>query len=267
MMRQAIRRFLGRLGNPLCVLLALGLAGCVTVTSSPSPRPSGPNPEAAEANLSLGISYLRQEKWELAREKLEKSVSQDDQVPTTHSALALVYQELGEIDLAENHYARAVKLEPNNSAALNSYGVFLCTETRRHGEAEGYFNRAAENKRYSTPEVALTNAGVCMLGVDDKAKAESYFRRALERNPRFPDALIRMTNLAVSNDNYLQARAFLERSLVSTAATAPLLWLGYQIETELGDEQRAQNYATQLKSKFIDSDEARQLLELESNDG
>ena len=242
------------------------LAGCVTATSSTKDQPVRRNAEAAQANLNLGVGYIRQKRWELALEKLEKSVKQDPSVVATHNALALAYTNAGDLEKAEKHYDRAVKLDPQDSATLNSYAVFLCRQGRAT-DAERHFLAAANNPRYPTPEAALTNAGVCLLGVPDKVKAEDYFRRALDRNPTYPDALLRMTVLAYGNENYLQARAFLQRSLNAVESAPSLLCLGYQIETKLGDEQRASDYVTQLKTRFVDNEEAQQCLNSKRDDG
>lgn len=240
-------------------------SGCVP-NNRPSIGASEDLEEAATANLNLGVGYLRQGKWGLAREKLEKSVSQNPRVATAHDALALVYENLGEFDRAEEHYSRALKLEPNNAAAQNSYGVFLCRRLKRAQDAQKYFRAAADNPRYPTPEAALTNAGVCMLEVPELAAAERYFREALERNPRYPQALFQMTELSFANGEYLQARAFLARSEAVTAPAPSLLWLGIQIEEQLGDERRADNYKLRLKDRFPTSEEARKLVELERNE-
>ena len=245
--------------------LLLGQTGCVT-NRQPSIGASEDLQEAATANFNLGVGYLRQGNWQLAQEKLEKSVKQDPSLPAAHDALALVYENLGEYDLAEKHYSRAVKLEPNNAAAQNSYAVFLCRRLQRPRDAEKYFRAAADNPRYATPEAALTNAGVCLLQGPDKAAAEGYFRQALQRNPRYPDALLQMVELSYANGNYMQARAFLERSEVVVPSSPSLLWRGYQIETQLGDKQRADSYGIRLKDRFRTSEEARQLIELERNE-
>ncbi len=247
------------------VVLSSMLAGCV-VTNPPSIGASENRQEAANANFNLGIGYLRQGKWDLAQEKLKKSVEQDGSNPGAHSALALVYENLGEYKQAEKHYARAVKLAPDDALAQNSYGVFLCRRQQRPEDAQRYFQAAADNPRYATPEAALTNAGVCMLQVPDKEAAEVYFRQALDRNPRYVDALLQMTNIAFGAERFMQARAFLARSEAVTPTSPSLLWLGYQIETRLGDEKRANVYALRLKDRYPDSEQSRELIELERNE-
>jgi type IV pilus assembly protein PilF len=241
------------------VLVAFALGACVTTTTVDPAPPVEPR-EAAALNTQLGAQYLRQGKLDLAREKLEKAIEQDPQLADAHTYAALVYDQLGETERAERHYTRALRLEPGTAATLNLYGAFLCRNEREQ-EAERYFEQAAGDKRYRTPEVALTNAGVCLLRIPDLKSAERYFRQALAANPQFPDALWHMSRLSYEHGNYLQARAFIERYADAAAMNAPALWLGVRVERELGDMEAADRYAERLQQDFPASEEARLLAE------
>jgi type IV pilus assembly protein PilF len=243
----------------LAALTGALLAGCVTTTSV-DPAPAMEREEAAELNVRLGAEYMRQGKLDLAREKLEKALEQDPQLADAQTYAALVYDQLGEVAKAERHYQRSLRLQPGVAATLNLYGAFLCRNDREE-EAERYFAQAAKDRRYRTPEVALTNAGVCLLRKPDAAAAESYFRQALVANPRYPDALWHMSRLSFERAGYLQARAFIERYAEVGAMSPAALWLGVQVERELGDADAADRYAEQLQQEFPTSDEARLLAE------
>ncbi len=236
--------------------------GCVSSTTSSIAPQSEEN--AAIANLNLGIGYLRQGRPDLAIDILERALEFDSDLADAHSSIAVAHDQLGEIDEAEEHYRRATQLEPENPGAANSYAVFLCRQERWE-DAEPYFRSAAENPRYLTPEAALTNAGVCARAAGDFETAEAYFRDALTRNGAYSDALFHMTNLAFQSGNFLQARAFLQRSLDTTAASPELYWLCFQIENELQSATRAQECASELRRNYPESVQASQLFELEQN--
>jgi ATP-dependent protease ClpP protease subunit len=61
----------------------------------------------------------------------------------------------------------------------------------------------------------------------------------------------------------LQARAFLQRYTAVASPTASVLWLGYRIETALGDTSAAQEYGRRLKADFAVSTETGLLLDAE----
>jgi type IV pilus assembly protein PilF len=236
------------------------------VTTTDGARPQT-DADAAAANLNLGVGYLRQGRADAAIDALERAVDLDPRSADAHSALALAYDQFGEPDRAEEHYRRATQLDINNSAVQNSFGVFLCRRNR-WSEAERYFERAVSNPRYPTRAAARTNAANCALGAGDLAKAEENFRAALALEPAYPDALSGMLDLAVRNQNYLQARAFVQRSFAADAqGTARLLWLCAYVERQLGDMAAADNCAQQLRSRFPNSPELAQLRELERDAG
>jgi type IV pilus assembly protein PilF len=240
-------------------VLGLLCQGCVSTTSSTSERS---DEDAAIANLDLGVGYLRQGRADLAVDILERALSFDPDLADAHSMLAVAYDQLGRTEDAEEHYRRATRLEPNNPDAANSYAVYLC-RSDRWDDAERYFRRAAENPAYATPAAALANAGVCARAAGETDDAERYFRAALDRDPVYPDALYHMTDLAYEDENFLQARAFMQRYLESATADPEMLWLCFQIEQELESVTRAQICAARLRDQFPESAQASQLFRFE----
>ena len=250
--------------NKLALYAALSVlcTGCVSTTNAPGPEQT--DEDAAVANLNLGLGYLRQGRPELAVDIFERALVFDSTLVDAHSSLAVAYDQLGVSDEAEEHYLLAAELAPDNPGAANSYAVFLCRNSR-WDDAEEYFRRAADNPRYTTPEAALANAGVCARAAGDAETAETYFREALSRNPAYPDALFHMTDLSFQNQNLMQARAFMQRSLGASADSAQMFWLCFQIERDLNGATEAQRCATQLKQQFPESAEAAELFEIERN--
>jgi type IV pilus assembly protein PilF len=234
--------------------------GCVSSTNSSAPPQS--DADAAIANLNLGLGYLRQGRPELAIGILERALMFDPDLADAHSSIAVAYDQQGRPDEAEEHYRRAAELAPDNPGAANSYAVYLC-RNNRWADAEPYFRLAAENPTYTTPEAALSNAGLCALAAGEPDNAESYFREALGRNPVYPDALYHMANLAHQQGNLLQARAFTQRSLASVVDSPEMLWLCFEVEAELTSPTSAQACATRLKEQFPESEQASQLFEFE----
>ena len=70
-----------------------------------------------------------------------------------------------------------------------------------------------------------------------------------------------MASLMYGSDNAMQARAFVQRFLMSNPANAEALFLGVQIENVLGDEAAREQLANRLLREFPTSVQARQILE------
>ena len=218
----------------------------------------GPSP--ADVYVQLGAEYLRERNLAEALKNAKKAVLVDPKHSDAHTVLALVYEQLGERGPAEKHYREALEADPRNPYTLNAYGAFLCT-ARRYDEADSRFLAAVRNPLYQTPWVALTNAGVCADDAGDPARAAERLRRALQLNPRFAPALLRMAQVSLADGDYLSSRAYLQRYAEQARHTAQSLWIGIQTEQQLGDHAQAAVYERLLKSEFPDSEQAHYMKE------
>lgn len=216
--------------------------------------------EAARLNTQLGIDYMRKGQYELALEKLQRALEQDSDLAAAHSSIALLYQRRGEADLAEDHYREALGLNRNDPGTMNNFGIFLCGQGEID-DAEKIFLKAAQSKDNNNPADAWANAGVCVRRDPKKAgKAEDYFREALRLNARHPNALAQMAAVSYDKQDYLRARAFLQRHEAVARPTAQTLFIGVQTERKLGDLQTARGYERRLKTEFPDAPETYELL-------
>lgn len=227
-------------------------------------RPTTGTNKAALANLNLGIEYMRIGEYEKSLEKLERARRADPKFSGTYNAYGLLYQAIERPADAEKSFKKALQLNPNDSNTMNNYGRFLC-EINRSKEAEKILLQAAANPLYSTPEIAITNAGSCAFKQGRLIEAEKFFRRAIDLNEQNPTALLQMSQLSYEQKKYLSARAYLQRYLSVSRHSPASLWLGIQIETILGDKDALSSYKLSLKNNFPDSVEAQQMLTSDSD--
>jgi len=222
------------------------------------PHKRGNDTEIAIANMNLGIAYMREGYLEQALEKLNRAQKVKPDYPPVYNALGVLHQEMGEYDIAEDNFKTAISLDPSDSSALNNYGLLLCKK-QRYEEANEFFIQAANNPLYATPELAYNNAGTCSLNNGQTELAEKYFNEALRRNPRVGPALIQMAEISYEQGNYISAKEYLDRYLESNKHTSKSLWLGIQIESELGDKNAVSSYTLLLRNQYSESEEAKLL--------
>ncbi|TFG86880.1 MAG: type IV pilus biogenesis/stability protein PilW [Chromatiales bacterium] len=249
-------------------VLILGAAACVTTSSRPTSAPA-PAGEAAQYNLQLGISYLRQNNLQAARQKLEKALEQEPDLAIAHAALGIVFERLEDPKGAERHYRRAVDLDDSNPDNLNALAVFTCTRKQEPQAALKLFDRAIAiplSVSAANRPMLYTNAGTCAKSVD-LARSETYLRGALAEDPLFPDALLQLAEVTLERGNALAARGFLERYLARVKATSAALWLGVRIEQALNDNSAAARYGEQLRREFPEAAETRLLAEQSRSPG
>ena len=237
------------------------LAGCVSTTTG-STAPESNDADAADVNFQLAIRYFQNGKYELARDRLLHSVKLNPRRGIVWSTLATTYEQLDNLRLAEDAHDRAAQLSPRDFNVQNGYAVFLCRQ-QRYDDAEAQFARSIKALTNDNPEVMLTNAGVCMMQKPDYAKAEEYFRQALERRPNHGEPLLQLSLLEYTTEDYLRARAFLQRYRSSNAVTPGVLYLCVLIEEKLHDERARDECANELLRDFPKSQEAKRLLQSE----
>lgn len=246
--------------------LWLPLAGCVTTHSDssslgksmPQSSPGVQATDAARIHTELAQRYMQSGDLETALEKVTKALQFDPRYAPAHTVIAVIDERINKLPEAEEHYRAAAELEPAKGAPNNNLGVFLC-HTGKIAEADRYFRKAVADPFYQTPDVALTNAGVCKLRVNDVSGAETSFRDAIARNPKNAEALFQLANSLYLHKDAFRARAFLQRFDALSQPTAASLKLGYDIESQLGNKEGAFVYSKRLLSQFPDSEQAHAL--------
>ena len=234
------------------LVLVLSVTACTTPGQEDE---ESSNRKAAETNTALGQGYMQRGQYEIALEKLKRAVAFDSTYAPARTVLAILYETIGELDLAEKEYAAAAKIDPGDGDINNNYGAFLCG-IGKGKEAYPYFQKAVKDPFYNTPEIAYANAGKCALTQGDLDKADVFLRQSLAYNDKLPSALISLAEVSYQMGNYLRARAFLQRFGSVGAWDEDSLLLGYRIESKLGDVKSANRYRAKLLELFPDSSQA-----------
>ncbi|MFQ5470681.1 MAG: type IV pilus biogenesis/stability protein PilW [Gammaproteobacteria bacterium] len=242
------------------VLIALFIIGGLSSCGSNKKLIGQQTDSPAEINAKLGLQYLRQGKFDVAKDKLEKALEYDSELVIAHHYIAELYRQQGNNKRAEEHYGIALDLEPGDAALQNNFGVFLC-EQGQYLDAEKRFLKAINNTDYTKKHEAYENAGLCTLRIPDVEKAESYFRQALKINGKLPNSLFQLAQINFDKGDYLRARAFIQRYSAVARQSARSLWLGIKIEQKLGGSEILESYSSQLLDQFRDSKEAQMLRE------
>jgi len=240
------------------LMLGLALSGCISTTTG-TPAPEADVEDAAELNYQLGARYYQNQKYDLARDRLTLAIELEPKMAKAYTTLALTYEALENPRLATASYENAVKVAPRNFDVQNAYAVFLCRQRDFDG-AKKHFAKAAEHPENDNAERTLTNAGLCMAQKPDVAEAESFFREALEHRSTYGEALLQLCLLKYQQQDYMSARAFLQRFMSVNRSTAGVLYLAAEIEGKLGNDAGRTEFVNQLLREFPDSPEARKAL-------
>lgn len=245
--------------------LVLALSGCVTTNTETGSLGKMPHTskgqeaeDAARVHTELGQQYMENGDLQTAMEKLTLALQFDPNYAPAHTVMAVLDERIKRLPDAEQHYRRAVELEPAKGAPNNNLGAFLCRIGKRQ-EAIGYFQKAIADPFYQTPDVAWTNQGICQLDAHDRAGAEASLRKAIALNPQNGEALFQLAHALYLDNDAFRARAFEQRFDALGQPTAASLQLGYQIESRLGNTDAALTYRRRLQAQFPDSEQAHAL--------
>ncbi|MDZ4730517.1 MAG: type IV pilus biogenesis/stability protein PilW [Xanthomonadales bacterium] len=241
----------------LVLFLSLVLSACGSTGETRTGEKSDGR-KAAETNAALGRQYFDRKQYEIALEKLKRAVAFDPTYAPAHSMLGVLYETLGEMVKAGEEYKQAVRYDPEDGDVNNNYAVYLCGHGN-YKEADQHFATALKDPFYNTKYVAAGNAGLCALNNNDLDKAELYLRQSLEYDQKYSQALLPMAQLSYRKQDFLRARAFLQRFESAGQINSESLYLGYLIESELGDGKSASQYRENLMDQFPGSAEAAEL--------
>ena len=241
---------------PLVALLAL--SGCVTSDGHKPMKEEDPKIAAAKINIQLGTTYLQQGNYVLAREKLERSLKQNPKDPDVHTSLGLLYDRTGDSKRAEKHYIEALRLAPDKPDLINNYAIYLCKNGRVDEGVEKFVTVAA-NKFYQTPEVALTNAGVCLLGAKRLDDAEQKFAGAIRARPNYSEATVQLASLKVQKGDLVQAKKVVDTYLNAFRPSPDVLYAAVGVARASKDRMLEEKYTRALRLDFPDSAQAQAL--------
>ena len=215
--------------------------------------------ERASLRTQLSAEYLKRGQYAVAIDEVNKALAINSSYAPAHNVMALIHAELGEDAAARQSFLRAVQLSPNDADINHNYGWYLC-QKGEYQEGISFLLATQKNSLYSTPDKSLLAAGQCALKSGDEASARLYIERALRVRPDSLVARARLVELGMrTKDGMLAKRYYLELQRLAPVS-AELLWLGIQLEHQLGNKESENKLAEQLRKKFPDSLEMARLL-------
>lgn len=247
----------------LIVALALAtLGGCTTVTGPTVPGDAAPQAsgarQRAKVHTELASLYYQQGNMAVALEEVRIALDADASYAPAYSMRGLVQMYLLETTAAEESFQRALRLAPADPEINNNFGWFLC-QTGRERQSLNFFMEAIKNPLYQSPEKSYTNAGLCAIQLKDFRMAEEYLQKALRYGRNRGPALLQMAQLRYQTKDYQDAREYLASHHEQVEPSAESLWLALRVSRKLNNEELESSYASQLRRRYPESREAREL--------
>ena len=246
----------------LIAIVGVLTTACTTTTTSVT-RPGEPTatvPESREDKkkakqegldlyVKIGLGYIRENNRKAARFNLRKAIEIDDRSAAAHDGLALLYQLEKENELAEEHYRKALKYDPDFTRARNNYGAFLLLNGK-YEEAHKQFLIAAKDLDYDRRSRVYVSLGTTATHLGNTEEAVSAWERAINLDPNMAPAYFELAKTYFAENNLPRAKIYLDGYSALAGPTAQSLWLGIRIERAFGNKDGEASKSLALKKMF-----------------
>ncbi len=234
-------------------LVAL-LSGCVT-TRSGAFNDKADQEKALSYSVQLARQYIAQRDWNAAKRHLKYALEVDEDRAETHEALAMVFENTGELELAEKHFRKAIAEDGKLTRARNNYAVFLYN-LERYEEAADQLDYVVQDVLYEQRFNAFLNLGRCYLQLQKFERAHTAFNRAHLMDKEAPTALFGLAKASFGKGDYAESQRWYEHFRARVKAqSAGSLWLGIRLADRFGDRDASASYGLALKSLYPRSQE------------
>ena len=236
-------------------IIGLILLFCLISCTSTDEKNESEEQEAdINALVNNSLVYAQNGQLALAKNTINRALEIDADNVDANNIAGLIYGNAGEHPIAVNYFEKALSLSPSDASTLNNYGNYLCNQGEKK-LAEQKFLQAATNPNNPNPEIAYTNAGLCMLRVPDIASAEEYFKTALDFQPNNSIALYQLAQIYFNRGNTKLAMNNLNQYASIAKHTPKSLKLGIEIGRQLNDKEFEVSYFNLLQNEFPSSQE------------
>jgi Flp pilus assembly protein TadD len=167
-------------------------------------------PDDADAVHLLGIIACQRQQFERGREWIMRAISLSPATSSYHNSLGNAYRGLGRLSDAITEYRSATILDRSNLEALNNLGVAL-DDADQLADALDCFDWLI-SARNDIPQWH-TNRGSVQMNAGQTEAAIASFRRAIELNPHFPLAHVKLSAALLRAGRYTEGWAEAEYRL------------------------------------------------------
>jgi len=240
------------------VVVALLLAGCVTTTTGGF-NPNTSEEEALRDYIQLAVAYYDANDMAGARRHINNALAIDSRNSEVYNVLALVHQREGDLDLADEVFQRAIRLDGANSRARNNYAAFLFNQ-QRYADAYEQLEIVSRDTTYEGRPIAFENLGRSALRLGENDEAARAFERALQLNGNLYVSALELAQLRFNNGDYQAARTLFNQYLTTKdflgiPHTPRSLWIGIQVESYFQNKDVVDGYVRLLTALYQDSPE------------
>ena len=236
----------------VCFIAAF-LSACVTTETGGFAKKADRD-KALEASITLARQYISEQEWTQAKRHLKRGLEIDNKSAEVHEAMALVFQNTGEIERAEGHYKQAVRYDGSISRIRLNYAGFLM-RLQRCADAVDELEVVVADTLYDNRQQAYVNLGYCYSELGNLEKTESSFKRAfLMSNRQSPVLMFELADVYYKLKEYRNAQRYYDGFRAQVKQQPPrALLLGARLARVFKNEDALSSYGLALKNLYPNS--------------
>ncbi|KQV61207.1 pilus assembly protein PilW [Pelomonas sp. Root1217] len=249
----------------LIVLATALLAACAGTTAPSADREIKTDSDQTDGDrraairLELAQGYFSRGQFNTALDELKMALQLKPDMREAVNLRGLIYAAMGEHQLAEEAFRRALAVYPNDPDTLHNYGWFMCQQ-QRWPTADSLFDQALAQSTYRAPARTLLAKGVCEARSGRMLVAEKTLARAFELDPGSPAVAMNLSDVLFRNRELERARFYVKRvNSQPEQVNAQSLWLQLRIERKLGNSGTVDDLAMQMRRKYPQAPETQSL--------
>jgi type IV pilus assembly protein PilF len=245
---------LPRITRQILIIALVGfLSACVTTTTGGFDQED--KDKALNYSLQLARSYIQKQNWDMAKNHLKDASDLDPSSAGVHEALAMVYQNTGEFELAEDEYEQAISLDGSLSRVRLNYSAFLY-EREEYQRAIQQLKIVTEDAFYIKRVDAFINLGRCYAQLDDFKQAQQAYERAYLMNRKNLSVIYALADVHFQLEDYSKSLEFYNLFRTNVRQQPPqALWLGIRLANKFEDKNAFSSYSLALKNLYPTSAE------------
>jgi type IV pilus assembly protein PilF len=210
----------------------------------------------ARVRMELATAYFSRGQFTTALDEVKMALTVQPNMGDAYNLRGLIYGALGDDQLTQESFQRALQINPRDGDAMHNYGWYQCQQ-RRYAEAEQLFQQAVASPDYLNAPRTMLTSGICQARAGRWTEAEATLNKAYERDPANPAIAVNLSEVLLRRGEYERARFYMRRvNAVPDYQSAQTFWLAARIEMKLGNRQGAYDYGAQLRSRFPQSRES-----------
>lgn len=239
-------------------LIAMSVSACVTERTGG--YTADVSDEVALRNyLQLALSYLNNNDLVNTRRHLANAAAIDPESAEMFGIWGLLYAREGDLDVAEENFQKALRLDSSGALTRNNYAAFLFSNGR-YEEAYEELEIVVSDINYVGRPQAFENLGLVALRLGRQEDARNSFTRAVQLDQNRYLALTELIEMALNRSDIAEAQRYYNSILTlqqfyGLAPNPRNLLQGIRLAESQGNTAQASTLGAQLATAFPSSRE------------